>query len=194
MLLSTKNRTHRPANPPINYVSFYKKSNYSYSWSFDKLCYFSQKIRLLFELIFRKAMLFSTRSPTLSPVDYLINHVTFHKKSNCSSSWTSDKLCSFPLKNLTPPSADPPINYVFLNKKSNSSSSPSSNKLFFFFMESPTPRPADTPIKCYFSLKIDFLIQLILRETVIFHKKSNFSSSWSCNKLCYFSQKNTLLL
>ena len=145
LLFSTKSLTSPPVDPAINYAIFHKKIHSSSSWFFNKPCYFSQKIQLLIELIFRKPMLFSARGPTPSPADYQINHVIFHKKSNSSSSWTSDKLCYFPHKNATPPPADPPINYVMLHKKCNSSSSQFSNKL------------------CSFPQKTQLLVQLILR-------------------------------
>ena len=79
--------------------------------------------------------------------------------------------------------ADPPINYVIFDQKCNSSSSWFSNKL------------------CYFWLKLQFLLQLILTKnltslpadppisSVIFYKKSNTLTTWALLKYAIFQKK-----
>ena len=145
---SQKHLTPSPANPSKNYVIFRKNSHSSSRWSSDNVL-FSTKIQLLLQLTLRYTLSFSTYNTTPLLADPPLNYVIFQRKSNCSSSWPSDKLF-FSTKGVTPPSDDPPVNYANFHKKFNSSFSWSSNKL------------------CYFSQKIELLLQVILQATVIF--------------------------
>ena len=209
MSFSARNWTPPPANPFISYVIFHRKPHSSTSWCSNKLSYFPKEIQLLVKLIFRKTMLIFSKNPTSPPCDFAKIYVIFHKNSNSSCSWSSNKLCYllqniqlllhliiqwtmlFSTRKPTPPPINPLINCVVFHRKSDSSSSWYFKKLSYFPNKNPTPPPAETPRNYVFFFTKNVTTPTANPPTnyVNFQKKFNFSSTWFFQKLFYFSQK-----